>query len=92
MNIFITLQKDEIAFLQVSDERCYMMKYARTLPNIIGGNRKQARLVSGGLQPSVKPVHLPSGPLWYRSQRFVGLYSWKKTDVLPGIYTDHVTL
>lgn len=64
MNIFITLQKDEIAFLQVSAERCYMMKYARTLPNIIEGNRKQARLVSGGLQSSAKPVHLPSGPLW----------------------------
>lgn len=75
MEIFITLQGDETAFLQVSAERCYMMKYAHTLPNIIGGNRKQARLVSGGLQPSVKPVHLLSGPLWYRSQRFVGLYS-----------------
>lgn len=62
MKIFITLQGDEAAFLQVSSERCYMMKYARTLPNVIGENRKQASLLSGVPQSSVKPVRVSSGP------------------------------
>lgn len=92
MEIFITLQKDEIAFLQVSAKRCYMMKYAHTLPNINGGKQKTSTSGFGGSPIISTTSSFAFGYSLISVTEICWSLFMKKTDVLPGIYTDHVIL